>query len=115
MAPAPTMFNASIVLVNHDREVRVREEHLAQDAREQEDEHERDEPADGLPHLEEDEGSERSQDAPEPDPSGGEEPAHEHLPGRRRERGCRGAATTRRNRKLLVRAKTTNEPTETAK
>ena len=43
------------------------------------------EPADSLTHLEEDEGSERSQDAPQPDPSGRKEAADQHLPGSRRQ------------------------------
>ena len=68
-----------------DREVCVREEDLARDARGQEDEDEDFEPVDGASHLEEDERSERSKDAPKPDPSGGEEPAREHLSGRGRE------------------------------
>jgi hypothetical protein len=66
------------------REVRIREEHLAEDPREKEHEQERDEPTDGLAHLEEDEGSQGSQDAPESDPAGGEEPAYEHLTAGRR-------------------------------
>ena len=68
-----------------NREIRVREQHLARETREQEDDEERNEPADSLTHLEEDEGSERSQDAPQPDSSGRKEPADEHLPGSRRQ------------------------------
>jgi hypothetical protein len=55
-------------------------------AREQEDHDERDEPADGPTRLEEDEGSQGSQDAPQTDRAGRKEPTHEHLTaGRRRD------------------------------
>ena len=67
------------------REIRVREQHLAGDAREQEDHDERDEPTDSLTHLEEDERSERSEDAPQSDASGRKEAADQHLPGGRRQ------------------------------
>jgi hypothetical protein len=49
------------------------------------DDEERTEPADGLTHLEEDEGAERSQDAPQPDASGRQEAADQHLPRSRRQ------------------------------
>ena len=68
-----------------DRQIRVREQRLAGQAGEQEDHHERDEPADSLTHLEEDERAERSQEAPQPDTSGSKEPADQHLPGSRRQ------------------------------
>src|SRR4029450_3996833 len=68
-----------------NRKVRVREEHLAREAEEQEDEDVRDEPTHGRAHLEEDEGPERGEDAPEPDRPGGKEPADHHHPGGRRE------------------------------
>jgi hypothetical protein len=68
------------------REVRIREEHLAEDPRKKEDGQERDEPTDGLTHVEEDEGSHGSEDAPESDRAGGEKTTHEHLTaGRRRD------------------------------
>ena len=91
-APAPMTFNASIVLVNQTgRSASGKNTSPAMPVR-RKTTHERDEPADGLTHLEEDEGSERSQDAPQPDPSGRKEPADEHLPGGRRQAGCRGVA-----------------------
>lgn len=49
------------------------------------DDEERSEPSDGLTHLEEDEGAERGQDAPQADPAGRKETADEHHPDRRRE------------------------------
>ena len=65
---------------------RGREEQLARDAEEHERAQEPDEPADRLPHLEEDERSERREDPPQPDPAGGKEATGEHLPdGRRQE------------------------------
>ena len=41
--------------------------------------------ADSLAHLEEDQSSQRSEEAPQRDTSRGKEPADEHLPGGRRQ------------------------------
>ena len=96
------------------REVRIREEQLAEDAGEQEDEQERDEPADGPAHLEEDQRPEGSQDARESDRrrKGGNRPRHRPpaIGATRMSRSC----TRRRNRKFLIRANTTKDATEIA-
>ena len=85
IAPAPMMFNANIVLGNQlGKGASGKNTSPAIPVR-RNDQHEGDEPADGAPHLEEDESAERSQDRPQRHPAGREEPAHEHLPGRRGE------------------------------
>ena len=97
------------------REIGVREERFPEDARDHEQDHERHEPAERLPHLDEHERAERRQAAPERDASGREEPADQHLSDRRREHHVEELRRPGRERKRPVRAKTTNEPTETAK
>ena len=68
-----------------NRDICVREEHLAGDAGEHEDHDEGTEPDDSLTDFEEDESAERSHDAPHPNPSRRKEPAGQHLPGCRRQ------------------------------
>ena len=84
IAAVPTMFNASIVVVNHTGRSAFGKSASPRTPVTHEQDHECHEPANGLPHLDEHERAERRQAAPERDASGREEPADQHLSDRRR-------------------------------
>src|SRR3954453_577128 len=79
-----------------------REEPPARDAKQHERAQEPDEPADRLPHLEEDERAERREDPPQPDAAGGKEAAREHLPERGREEDVEELRRQERPESLVI-------------